>query len=228
MLDLRKNLIVITFLLIGVVLALLYLNFKTPWKNQSAKILDNAGFATSPQRISLGKVNFFKLSSGSEKIIFYEELDSIIYESTLDGRNKKEIARVKLPKNIKKVAFSPDGRKIAHSNQGSVIIANPDGSESKEILKTRIKEFELFWPEEEIILIKLENDKQILFSIDPQGSNLRKLTEAEIEAYNKGVLQTKTLPEEIKIEAIDFEFSYLKDYIIFTSARDGKLYSLKL
>ncbi|MEK7579671.1 MAG: hypothetical protein AAB469_00530 [Patescibacteria group bacterium] len=138
--DIRKNLIIICFLLVGLVLILVYLNFNTPRKTQSAQILDS-----TPE---------------------------------LKALPEKETVKDEFLKNFEEAVFSPDRRKIAYLNQGAIYISNPDGSESKEILKTRIKNLELLWPKPEFLVLKSgENGGQTIFLINLEDGSLKKLDE---------------------------------------------------
>lgn len=258
--DLGKNLIIIIFLLSAVLLVLLFLNLNKSWKGEPAQLSKAAGQAriiegqrlNSPKKISRGPVKFFDLM-GPNKIIFYDESDSMIYESYLDGRNKKEIARipnisgiifgpngkniiaaisknkeikkfyfdlennkrVELSSGIGGIAFSPSGNQIAYhfydegSGEGNISISNPDGSVFKTILKTRIKDFEIFWPETGLIVFYSKNEPGPAFSLSPETGKLQRLTEpTPLLKFSGG----KTSP--------------LNDYAVFISPEDGKLYSL--
>ena len=102
----RKNLIFLIFVLAGMVFVLLILNFLGVDRNsQKAEIYD-----VFPVKISRSGVIFFNIMKNSNRIIFYEELDSIIYEAGLDGRNKKELSRIP---GVKDIDFSPDGHELA-------------------------------------------------------------------------------------------------------------------
>lgn len=109
MTDVRKNLVIIIFLLTGAITTLLFLNLNSSWRKQKAEVLDNYVVpANLPKKISKGLVNFFELN-GSNKVVFYEESDSIVYEANLNGKNKKELARIP---NALKIVFSPLGYKL--------------------------------------------------------------------------------------------------------------------
>lgn len=260
MADIRKNLIIIIFLLTGTVISLLFLNLNSSWKKQQAEILDSSSVpANLPKKISRGLVNFFELS-GSNKVVFYEKSDSFIYEVDLDGKNKKELVRipgvlkivfsplgyelvatVSAEKNILKnyyfdlknskrtelsedaesIIFSPDGGKTAYyfyddkTGEGNILIANHDGSDSKTIFRTRIKNPILIWPQDDLIVfyLKEEGDQSLAFSIRPDGKEFQRISQEEYNSYSKDNSK-KT--------------SRLKDFIIFLNAEDGRLYSLKL
>ena len=102
----RKNLTTLTFVLFGVLVSLLVLNFQELNKNQKAQILNTGGSLNNlPIKISKGPVNSFYLKSSSNKIVFYEKIDSMIYEATLDGKNKKEMVRIT---GASEILFSPN------------------------------------------------------------------------------------------------------------------------
>lgn len=111
MTDVRKNLIILVFVLSGALVSLLVLNFQKPGKGQQAQILGAQSNALKnyPVKISRGVVNFFGLKNGSGKVVFYEELDSIVYELDFDGRNKKELARIP---DASDFVFSPNGKEL--------------------------------------------------------------------------------------------------------------------
>ncbi len=123
MTDIRKNLIILTFVLSGVLASLLALNFQEIEKGQGLEIL-NARPEISrsfPVKISRGTVNFFNLKGGSGKVVFYEEIDSVIYEIGFDARNKKELARTP---DVLKIVFSPNGYEIVATELEKGIIKN--------------------------------------------------------------------------------------------------------
>ncbi|TSC91141.1 MAG: hypothetical protein G01um10142_80 [Parcubacteria group bacterium Gr01-1014_2] len=102
--NLRKNLIVLTVVLSGVLASLLFLNFQEFGKNQKAQILETDNkLSNLPVKISKGLVDYFNLN-GSGKVIFYEKLDSMVYEASLDGKSKKELARIP---GVSEVIFNP-------------------------------------------------------------------------------------------------------------------------
>ncbi len=123
MADVRKNLIILTFVLSGVLASLLVLNFQKIEKGQRAEILNARPETLSrfPVKISRGMVNFFNLSGGSGKVVFYEESDSMIYEAGFDARNKKELARIP---DALKIVFSPKGYELVAAVSEKGIIKN--------------------------------------------------------------------------------------------------------
>jgi len=277
MTDIRKNLIVIIFLLSATMIALLFLNLNKSWKNRSALIIESqSGQSVNlPKKISKGRVNFFSLNGFSEKIIFYDESDYMVYESGYDGKMKKEVARIPgvlemifgpkgedaiaaisesgnlkryyfdlgndsrtaLNQNIKSVAFSPDGRKIAYYfydgrlAEGNISVSDPDGSGFKNIFKTRIEDLEISWPNDGLIVFRSKKEVNLfVFSISPEGENFRRLTEEESAAAfgEKIAGAEKEIFENLDIDALKIKLSPLKNYIIFINSSDGKLYSLGL
>lgn len=274
MTDVRKNLIIIVFLLTGAIIILLFFNLNSSWKIERAEILDSYSAPVNlPKKISRGTVNFFELS-GSSKVVFYEESDSTIYEAGLDGKNKKELARIpgamkivfspsgyeliaavsekntlknyyfdlrdnkrtELPKDAKDLVFSPDGGRITYyfyddkAGEGGILIANPDGSDSKGIFRTRIKNQILIWPKNDLIVFYLKEggNQSLAFSIKPDGKEFQRLTEEELILYaSRETEETKVL-KELGIETTSVKLNPPKDYLIFLNAGDGKLYSLGL
>lgn len=102
-----------SFILSGVLVSLLILNFQEFGKNQEAQILEAGNsFGNLPVKLSKGLVNSFDLLGSSGKIIFYEKIDSMIYEIGLDGSNKKELT--KLP-GASEISFSPNSQEFIAS-----------------------------------------------------------------------------------------------------------------
>ncbi|MBI4117387.1 MAG: hypothetical protein HY451_01760, partial [Parcubacteria group bacterium] len=121
MTGVRKNLIIIIFLLIGTAIILLFLNLNPSWRKQQAEILDYSPEPTNlPKKISRGTVNFFELN-GSGKVIFYEEGDSIVYEADLSGKNKKELVRIP---GALKIVFSSSGRELIAATSEKNVLKN--------------------------------------------------------------------------------------------------------
>ena len=267
--DLRKNLILLTFVLTGMVFLLVFLNFQRNNRSgQKAEILDS--FLPShdyfPIKLSKSEVNFFNFGRSSDKIVFYEELDSIIYETFIDGKNKKEISRIPGIKEIvfsldarqiiasvsergevkkyyfnlienkrvaldpktKTAAFSPDGSKIAYhiydngSGEGSVSLAEPGNSKLTIIFKTRIRDLDLAWPEENMIVIH-KKETGDSFAVKPGGNALEKL-DAPKPAGSEGI----SILENLGIEASTTEVNILGNQIVYLNAKDKKLYSLRI
>lgn len=269
----RKNLIIMIFLLTGAAVILLFLNLNSSWKNGQAEILDSRpASANLPKKISRGRVKFFGLTGS--KVIFYEESDFTVYEAGLDGKNKKELARVpdvlkivfspsdyefvaavseknilksyyfdlknnkraELPKDAEDAVFSPDGRKIAYyfydneAGEGKISIAHPDGSDSETIFKTRIKNLNLIWPQNDLVVFypKEKNDQPLAFSIKPDGKEFQKLTKEELILYTGNEIKETKALEELGIKIAVAKLSSFKDYLIFLNAEDGKLYSFRI
>lgn len=263
MTDVRKNLVFLISILIGMIVVLLFLNLsgfrRSSQKGQiSNTVLSDSGYL--PVRLSKSEVNFFDIARSGDKVIFYEENDSIVYEASLDGKTKKEFVRIPgvremifspdhsqiiaaisesgksekyhfnlfenkrtaLDSKIKTFAFSPNGSRIAYhlydddSGEGNISVARPDGSDSAVIFKTRIKDLELAWPEENMIIF---SD----FAVKPDGSGFKKLNAGETGAPKK--LST---PENLGIEASAAKMNLLGNYAVYLNAKDGKFYSLKV
>lgn len=274
MTEIRKNLIIIIFFLGGIFFVLLFLNLNSSWKKQGAAVFEPQSVipADLPKKISRGPVIFFDFKKRSGKAVFYEEIDSTVYEADLDGKNKKELARIsdasgilfnpngkgliaeipgkgslatayfdlennrktELPKNIRSAAFSPSGEKLASyfyddkTSQGSISIAEPDGSNFKSIFLTRIKDLNLIWPENELIVFYSKSGSGQTFSITPDGNKFRRLDEKESLYYFNREKEEAAILQEMGIAATKTKLSPLNDYLIFINAGDGKLYSLRL
>ena len=273
--GIKNNLIILIFVLTAIGLILLVLNFqKTIKQGQKAQIFETAENAqrSYPIKLSKGTVDFFNLRSGSNKIIFYENIDSIIYEIGFDGGSKRELARIpdvseiifspngkeliasisekkgevrayfdlqndkkiELHKNIRSLAFSPNGEKIVYhfydgaSGEGWISLSEPDGSNFTNIFKTRIKEMSFLWLEDGLIIFYLNGESGLVgFSMAPDGKNLTKINEDGLNYYLNPEIREKTILEEMGIKAANLKLSPLKDYLIFTNSNDKKLYSLK-
>lgn len=274
MTDVRKNLIIIIFFLGGIVFVLLFLNLSQSWKKQEASIFEpqNAIPADLPKKISRGPVVFFDFKKGSDNLVFYEESNFTIYETDLDGRNKKELARIpdasgiifnpngkgliaevpgkgspmtayfdlennrktELSKNIRSTAFSPDGEKLAYyfyddkTGQSNISVAEPNGSNFERIFLTRIKNLNLAWPENELIVFYPKSGGGQAFSITPGGDKFRRLSEEESLRYFNREKEEIVVLEEMRIKAAETKLSPLNDYLLFLNAGDKKLYSLRL
>ncbi len=260
--DVRKNLIVLIFVLSGVLGILILLNFqKLSGFKQEAQILKSqeADAENLPVKLSSGPIDSFNLKNGTNNLVFYEKSESMIYEIGFDGKNKKALAKIpqvskiyinpngkeviasiiennltkkvyldleankkiELDKNIQELVFSPDGKKIAYhfydpgSGEANISISRSDGSNFVNILKTRIKNVSLFWPEENLIVFySNDGDNQLFaFSIEPDGDNLQRITNEKLDIFIKSKISVS---------------SPLKDYMIYIDAKDGKLYSLRL
>lgn len=260
--DLRKNMILLIFVLTGMVLVLLFLNFqKADRSGQRAEVLDALSeHDLFPVRLSRSEVSFFTVGKTSNKTVFYESLDSIVYEADLDGGNKKELARIPGAKEIvfspdgrkmvasvsergelkkyhfdlienkrtildprtKAAAFSPDGSRIAYylydidSGESSVQIAGP-GNQELNVFKTRVKEPDLSWPEDDMIVFSN-------FAIDPDGGGFRVLEQTNSPSKS-GAME---ILEKLGIETSAVQTSALSDYLVYLNAKDKRLYSLKL
>lgn len=274
MTDVRKNLIIIIFFLGGIFFVLLFLNFSQSWKKQGAAVFESQGVILTdlPKKISRGPVVFFDFTNSPGKTIFYEELDSIVYEADLDGKNKKELVRIpdasgilfnpngkgliaevpekgspttayfdlennqktKLPKNIKSIAFSPDGKKLAYyfyddkTSQGNISTAELDGLNFESIFLTRIKDLNLVWPENELLVFYLKSNGGQAFSITPDGNKFSRLDEEESSRYFNREKEEIGVLQKMEIKTVETKLSPLNDYLIFLNAGDGKLYSLRL
>jgi len=95
-----------------------------------------------------------------------------------------------LDQNIKGVVFSKDGRKIAYHyfaslSNGNISISNPDGSDFKTLIKTRISDIKIQWPSENIISFYNLSEPSNLFSLNISNQELTKLVDP---LYNFSVL----------------------------------------
>ncbi|MBX4211445.1 MAG: hypothetical protein KW806_01465 [Candidatus Yanofskybacteria bacterium] len=92
-----------------------------------------------------------------------------------------ETKRVALfPTGTQSVAFAPDGNKVAYfrtqGEQGSLFIAQPDGSYATSILVSRITDMALRWPEPETITLETAQgtkEEKEVWTITPEGSLTR-------------------------------------------------------
>jgi len=140
------------------------------------------------------------------EIIFSSDGNSLIVTDNERGdkfffdlvNNKK----VELNKNIKSVAFSPDGKKIAYhfydpqTKMGNISISKPDGSDFINIFKTRVPELTIMWPKEDLIMFYRSDLKNItdLFVINPDGKDFRKIFESgAIEQINSSSVNNRFL-----------------------------------
>lgn len=96
---------------------------------------------------------------------------------------------IKLNKNIKEKVFSKDKKKIAYHyfaspsdgpegqayGASNISISNPDGSDYKIIIKTRIQNIKLFWPSEDMISFYNSDEPSELFSLAISSQELTKL-----------------------------------------------------
>ena len=218
--------------------------------------VDKADNQKSPRKISRGPVQFFGLLGALGKVIFYEKSDSIVYEASFDGSGKKELARIpgaseivfnpvkqsliaainqsgktkkfyfdlgnsqktEVNPNAENFVFSPDGTKLAYFSRGlgldekNISLSNPDGSDFKVLLKTRIKDLAIIWPEENLIVFYSKSQENpLVFSVSPETGKIQKLAPEKLASFLES--SNKKNP--------------LKDYSVFISQEDGKLYSLR-
>lgn len=164
---------------------------------------------------------------GVLKIVFsplgYELIATVSAEKNtlknyyFDLKNNK---RIELPKDAEDIVFSPDSREIAYyfyndkTGEGGISIANPDGSDSKTIFRTRIKNPILIWPQNDLVVFYLKEggNQSLAFSIKPDGKEFQRISQEEYNSYSK---------DDSK------KTSRLKDFLLFLNAEDGRLYSLK-
>ncbi len=122
MTDIRKNLIILIFVLSGVMVSLLVLNFQKLEKDQRSKLnIKSDALKNLPVKISRGPVDFLNLKDGSDRVLYYEETDSIIYEVGFDAKNKRELARIS---NVLKMSFSPNGEELIAAVSEKGILKN--------------------------------------------------------------------------------------------------------
>jgi len=170
--------------------------------------------------------------------IGYELIAAVSEKNTLknyyfDLKNSK---RTELPKEVEDPIFSPDSRKIAYysynngTGEGGISTAAPDGSDSKTIFRTRIKNPILIWPQNDLIVFYLKEGvgQSSAFSIRPDGGEFQRLTEEELFFYTNQEIEKTRIIKELGIKTNIAKLSLLKDYLIFINAEDGKLYSFGL
>lgn len=247
MIDARKNLIVLILILTATLVSLVWLNFSKIEKDQSAQTLVKRYVPQNSLSIKLsrGKVDYFTVSSRS-RIVFYEKLDSIIYESDLDGTNKK--ALTKIP-NASEIVFSPDGRKVITLISGRKYFFDLTGNQRVEL--DRKIQTVVFSPNSEKIAFYLPDGNGVFVS-NPDGSNpsailktrfesLKLLWPSDLIIFNseednfsfkafsitpEGKDFKKISPEEFNPHAQNAQSE--DEYSIFVNPDDGRLYSLRL
>lgn len=140
-------------------------------KNENAisnsKLSDLIGTVWSPDRKSV--VSLFASKSGPQ-YRYYNYNDK--HTSALTGQ-------------VKAVAFSPDSKRIAYfipgETDGGIFLSNPDGSDGKRILPTRIPDLDLYWPAPDFLYAISKNTAtgtQGLYRIDVSGG-FRTITEEQ-------------------------------------------------
>jgi Tol biopolymer transport system component len=207
----RKNLIILTAVLIGILISLLALNFQGFRKDQKAQIIEtDDNFNNPPLRISKGSVNYFSLKNGANKIIFYEKIDSMVYEADSDGRNKKEVARIP---NAYEITYSPAGTELI------IVIKEKDGDEKSYFnLETNQK-------------VRLDKRiKNTVFS--PDGKNIAYLFYDE-KSGEGNISVSKPNGSDFKIifktRNDDFKVLWPKnDLIVFYSGKTNKISSFSI
>lgn len=132
----------------------------------------------------LGKTKPISKIPEASKIFFSQNGKEIIAEI-----NSKKIyfnlfdnKRNELDKNIKNLAFSPDGRKIVYhyfdpnTQEGDIAIAYPTEPNFDILFKTRVPDLEIIWPKNEFIVFYLKKDAQNdLFIFDLNKKALKKI-----------------------------------------------------
>ena len=79
---------------------------------------------------------------------------------------------------VKSAVFSPSGRQIASFQSGlsgdsnKITVSSPDGGVSKNILNTRLDNFKLYWPQENLLFLKISDNFGFakLFSLNKDGA----------------------------------------------------------
>jgi len=184
MFNLRKNLIIIIFLLSSIFVVLLFLNLNASWRKQEARIL-NPGKETAanlPKKISRGKMKFFELKNVSGRIVFYEENDSIVYESGPDGRDKRELVRIP---GALKIVFSPSGNGLIAAISEKGVLKNYyfDLEDNKRKEMPKNAENIVFSPDGEQIVYYFrdkETDEAGIFTAGPDGSKAMNIFKTRI------------------------------------------------
>lgn len=273
--DLKKNLIILIAALSAILITLAILNFLNLNGQTSRRAQLNGGAILPdyyPKKLSRSSVKFFILKASGDRVVFYEELESAVYETDYRGGPRKELAKIpgvydlvfspeggrliatiiegggfrklyfdlaknektKMNPNVKNLAFSPDGTKIAYhfydpaAGEGNISISNPDGSVFKNIFKTRIKNLQIIWAEKNTIVLYSAEAPGLAFSIAPNGNDFKRLNESELSLELADGIKETQLLKDIGIETAEAKLSLLGNYLIYINASDGGLYSLKI
>ena len=87
----------------------------------------------------------FEYFSGSQDSIYFSWNDSSYFDDGLYVMDLNGDGIVKTNDETPRPLHSPDGSKIAFIQDGGIVVANADGSEKKQIVRTQESEYNLVW-----------------------------------------------------------------------------------
>lgn len=128
--------------------------------------------------------------SGLTKIVWSPDKTKVISFFETQGTTKKYVYDYQtkistlLNENIKTVSWSPDGQKIAYQFQiadgsaANISVANPDGSQWRNIFQTRLENLVVEWPAPTKISLRSRPSglsAGFLFTLDPETQDFKKI-----------------------------------------------------
>lgn len=120
-------------------------------------------------------------SPNKDKVIGLFSSGSQTKKYLYDFNNQRAIL---LNKNIREVVWAPDKEKIAYqyydplTEENSINIADPDGSNWQTILKTRMKDLVIEWPSPEMISLRIKPSglaQSVAYSLDVASGALKRI-----------------------------------------------------
>jgi len=120
-------------------------------------------------------------SPNKDKVIAIFEDEGLIKKYLYDYNTQKSTL---LDRNIRHVTFSPREDKIAYqyydssTEDNNISIANPDGSQWKNIFTTRMKNLIVEWPSPEQISVRTKPSglaQSVIYLIDAESGNFQKI-----------------------------------------------------
>jgi len=177
--------------------------------------------------------------TGLAKIIWSPDKNKTIAIFNNNGEIKKYFydfntqINTSLDKDIRWVAWSPTGNKIAYqyynsqNEDNNISVAEPDGSQWNNILNTRIKNLIIEWPSSELVSIRTKPSglaQSIIYTIDLTNNNFKKILD---EAYGFTVLwsplgdkllfsETDSQGKNLKLKIADLTQSTIKELSLAT------------